>query len=174
MKKIEVEIKGERYLMNRFVPSTDTESKKKKKIYVPGEEAERKAYRTKDGKLYIPSTQIEATMTKAGTDFKMDKNKTYKEYIKGGIYVEPFEILITPQKYEIFATPVVINRSRVLAWRPQFNNWSAKFTINITDECIDILQLKEILIEAGKHKGIGDWRPKFGRFEIIRWKVIAN
>jgi hypothetical protein len=174
MRKIEVEIKGERYLMNKFVPSIDTESKKKKRVYVPKEEAEKKTYRRKDGKLYIPSTQIEATMIKAGTDFRMDKNKTYKEYIKGGIYVEPFEILITPQKYEIFESQGVINRARVLIWRPEFKNWSAKFIINVTDEILDVLQLKEILIEAGKHKGIGDWRPKFGRFEIVHWKVIAN
>ena len=30
--------------------------------------------------------------------------------------------------------------------------------------------LKEIIIYAGKFIGIGDWRPHFGRFEVVEFK----
>jgi hypothetical protein len=171
-KIVEVKVKGDRYLMNKFTGKNDEKTgKKQKKVYVPEIEAQKKEYRSKDGKLFIPSTQFEATMQKAGADFVMEGRKKYGQYLKGGIFIEQEEIPITPNKYEIFECPVVINRSRVLAWRPMFKDWSCEFTINITDDMIDTNVLKEILMEAGKHKGVGDWRPKFGRFEVVSWKV---
>lgn len=175
MKKILVKVKGERYLMNRY--NTDegtTSSKKVKKVYVPADEAKVKEYRTKEGVLYIPCEQFEASIQNAGSDFVMEGRKKYKQYLKGGIYVEPSQIPMKPQNYEIHTCPAVINGSRITRWRPLFTNWSAEFTINITDEMINPLQLKEIVAEAGLHKGIGDWRPKFGRFEVTDWKVIDS
>lgn len=172
MKTVEVKVKGDRYLMNRFNTVIEAKTgKKQKKVYVPEVEAKKKEYRGADGKLFIPSTQFEATMQKAGADFVMEGRKKYGQYLKGGVFIEQQEIPITPNKYEIFECPVVINRARVLAWRPMFTDWSCEFTINITDDMIDTNVLKEILIEAGKHKGVGDWRPKFGRFEVVDWKV---
>lgn len=172
MKKINVKIKGERYLMNKFNTVVEAKSgKKQKKVYVPEEEAKKKEYRNDKGILFIPSTQPEACMQKAGADFVMEGRKKYGQYLKGGIFIEQQEIPLSPQKYEIFECPVVINRARVLAWRPMFTNWSCEFTINVTDDMIDTNVLKEILIEGGRHKGLGDWRPKFGRFEVVDWKV---
>jgi len=56
--------------------------------------------------------------------------------------------------------------------RPAFKKgWEAKFKILILDE--DRLPQKalgEILEYAGKFVGIGDWRPHFGRFEVIEFK----
>lgn len=173
MKKINVKVKGASYLMNKFNCTPEVKSgKKQKKVYIPTEEAKKKEYRNAKGQLFIPSTQFEATMQKAGADFVMEGRKKYGQYLKGGIFIEQQEIPLLPQTYDIFECPVVINRARVLSWRPKFTDWSAEFTINVTDDMIDTNVLKEILTEAGMHKGVGDWRPKFGRFEVVDWKVI--
>jgi len=164
-------------LMNRYAGGDEDVKKgkaKMKKTYVPEDEAEKSCYRTSDKKLFLPSTHFKASMVKAAVDFKITGKKTYKDYIKAGIFIEPVEIILDQQEYIIHEEPVVIQRARVLSWRPRFNKWTCNFTIEITDDMINPTVLKEILEEAGKHKGVGDHRPEYGRFKITNWKVIEN
>ena len=120
----------------------------------------------------MPNTHFKAAMIKAGTDFKMVGKKTYKEYIKAAVFIEPEQIILNEQEYEIHAEPVVIQRSRVMSWRPKFKEWSCKFIMEITDDMINPKTLIEILSAAGKYKGVGDHRPEYGRFEIDSYKII--
>jgi len=171
MKKIKVEIEGTApLLMHRFVP--DNGSRKKKQVYVPEDEAEVSAYRNEDGELILPSAHFKASMVKASTDFMYKGKKTYKEYIKAGIFIDETEIKLDQQEYIIHTEPVVINRSRVLSWRPRFNEWSCGFTMNVLNEDLDKTTLREILDNAGKYKGVGDHRPDYGRFEVTEFKEI--
>jgi hypothetical protein len=170
--KINVKVKGiAPLLMNRFVMQDSSASKRGKKVYNPEEEAEKKTYRTEDKQLYLPSIHFKTSMVKAATDFKMSGKKSYKDYVKAGVFVSPDEIILDQQKYTIHEEPVVISRARVMSWRPKFKEWSCQFKIEITDEFIDPTTLKEILQMAGRYKGVGDHRPEFGRFEIVDWKV---
>jgi len=67
----------------------------------------------------------------------------------------------------------VIQRARVLKWRPKFNQWKLQFTITILDETnISPANVKEILEKAGATKGIGDYRPRFGRFMVTKFKIV--
>ena len=171
--KVNVKVQGVApLLMNKFVVAEKTASSRAKKVYVPEEEAEKKTYRTEEEKLFLPSTHFKAAMIKAGTDFKMSGKKTYKEYIKAGIFIEPEEIVLDQQEYEIHAEPVVIARARVMSWRPKFKEWSCEFVIEIADEMLNADTIKEILIAAGKYKGVGDHRPEYGRFEVIEFETI--
>lgn len=172
MVKISVKVKGvSPLLMNRFF----IEEKKttRKRVYIPEDEAEKKTYRTEKGELYLPSTHFKASMVKASTDFKMVGKKSYKEYVKAGIIIDPIEIILDQQEYEIHEEPVVIARARVMSWRPKIKEWTCGFIIDIIDdEMINQSTLKEILESAGKYKGVGDHRPEFGRFEVVEFKVI--
>jgi len=164
-------------LMHKFVGQSQLEGAKKssqrgKKVYDPKEEAEKGAYRTDDGKLFLPSSHFKAAMVKAGVDFKMSGKKTYKEFIKSGIFIEPTEIILDQQEYEIFESPVVINRARVMSWRPQFKVWSCTFNIEIIDDFLNPTIVKEILETAGRFKGVGDYRPEFGRFKVVGFDKI--
>lgn len=173
MVKIEVKVKGVApLLMNKFNPPTEVESKRGKKVYVAEDEAKRKEYRNEDGKLYLPNTHFKASMVKASADFKMTGRKTYKDYVKAGVFVETEQIVLDQQEYIIHAEPVVIQRSRVMSWRPKFKEWSCSFVIEIVDEMINQSTLREILSMAGKYKGVGDYRPEYGRFTIADWKVV--
>lgn len=166
--KINVEIKGVApMLQHRFDETIGT--KKKKMVYDSKEDAERAAYKNGKG-YYTPNTHIKTAMVKASTDFVYKGKKTYKDYIKSGVFIEPMELTLTPQKYSINKMAVVINRSRIIRCRPQFDNWSLKFIIDIIDENLDKTVIKEILEAAGKYKGIGDNRPEYGRFKITKFK----
>lgn len=57
MVKIDVKVIGiAPLLMNKFTEAKPEESKRGKKVYDATEEAEKKTYRTEDGKLYLPNT----------------------------------------------------------------------------------------------------------------------
>jgi len=171
--KIKVSVKGTApLLLHKFIETDASISKKKKKVYVPAEEAEKVCYRTEDGKIYIPSTHFKGAMVKSGVDFIYSGRKTYKEYIKSGIFFLEQEIILTPQEYTISNLPVVISRSRVMRSRPEFKEWECSFTIEVINEDLDKTVLKEILESAGKYKGVGDFRPEYGRFEVVSFKKI--
>lgn len=170
-KQIKVKVVGNApLLMHKFTGATN--KTRGKQVYVPKDEAEKATYRTTDGKLYLPSTHFKASMVRASTDFQFKGKKTYKEYIKAGIFIEPNEIILDNQKYTIHEEPVVINRSRVMSWRPRFDEWSCEFSIIVIDDMLDALTLKEILISAGRYKGVGDHRPEYGRFKINYFKKL--
>lgn len=172
MVKIKVSVEGiAPLLMNKFTEAKPSESKRGKKVYDPKEEAEKKTYRTEDGQLFLPSTHFKASMTKAATDFKMSGKKSYKDYIKSGVFIQEQEIILDQQEYEIFACPVVIQRARVMSWRPMFKEWSCSFTIEIADDMINPTTLKEILEMAGRYKAVGDFRPEHGRFKVTKFEV---
>lgn len=169
--KIKVKVKGiAPLLMNKFSVAPKTTSRAKK-VYDPKEEAERKTYRDNDGNLCLPNKHFKASMIKAATDFKMVGKKSYKEYVKAGVFITPELIVLKPQKYTIHEEPVVIARSRVMSWRPRFDEWSCEFVMEITDEMLNQTTLKEILETAGKYKGVGDYRPEYGRFEVVGFEV---
>ena len=170
--KILVKVKGRApLLMHKFNPDNGGSSRRKQ-VYVPNEEAEKATYRTEKGELYLPNTHFKASMVKASTDFKMKGQKTYKDYIKAGVFIEEEEIVLDQQEYVIHAEPVVIGSARVMSWRPKFKEWSCEFTMALTDEMLDKSTVKEILISAGRFKGVGDHRPEYGRFDVVEFKKI--
>jgi len=175
MKTVDIEITGiAPLLQHRFATEEHGEntSKSKKKVYNPKEEAEKCLYKNEKGEIYQPAEHIFQSMVRAAVDFKFEKKRTYKDVITSGIVVQPEEIpLITEEQYEIDARGAVIQRARVVRWRPRFNKWKLKFNIDILDDQnISVPTLKEILERAGTTKGIGDYRPRFGRFMITAFK----
>lgn len=179
MKSVNIEITGIAPLLHhRFQTENHGEnaSKSKKKVYDPKEEAENCLYRNSAGEIYQPAEHIFQAMVKGAVAYKFEGKKTYKDVITSGIAISPEDIpLITEQDYEIDARPVVIQRSRVVRWRPRFNEWKVRFTIDILDdENISVPILKDILETAGKTKGIGDYRPRFGRFMVSKFEEVDS
>lgn len=169
---INVSIRGTSpLLMNKFVGDEDDKLKKTKRVYDKNEETENSIYRDESGAVCQPSLHLEAAMTKAAVDFLMKGKKTYKDAVKSGIFVEPEMIPHKISDYETFAVPVVINRSRVVKARARLNEWELDFRVINRDERLTPDIIKEILETAGKFVGIGDWRPRFGKFEITKFEV---
>lgn len=62
---------------------------------------------------------------------------------------------------------VVVGRNRVARTRPIFNEWQAKVKVTFDDELVNERQLDEWFEIAGGIIGLGDWRPQYGRFEVV-------
>lgn len=66
-----------------------------------------------------------------------------------------------------------VGQSAVMRVRPRFRQWKVSFVLNIVTDIIDARTVKESIEKAGRTVGIGDWRPRYGRFNMIEWKVVA-
>ena len=60
---------------------------------------------------------------------------------------------------------VVIMRSRVLCCRPVFFPWSLKFALNFDE--VEEKEVRRALGIAGDCIGLCDYRPRYGRFEVV-------
>lgn len=145
-------------------------------------------YANSEGEIFQPSVHFESAMVKAATNFKVTgkRGKSYKELFLGNIFVEPLEILHgmkKPVDGEALTTdgdkplyldvrPVVVNRARVVRIRPTFKpGWKLQFTINVLDDQISPEIISDVLTLAGKTSGIGELRPRFGRFMVTRFAL---
>ena len=63
---------------------------------------------------------------------------------------------------------VRVQRNRVMRTRPHFADWSARFDLTVLDEELEPESVTTFLAAAGRYVGIGDFRPKFGRFSVLR------
>ncbi|MEC9346054.1 MAG: hypothetical protein VYB54_07490 [Pseudomonadota bacterium] len=60
--------------------------------------------------------------------------------------------------------PVVVSRARVMRTRPRFKSWGATVTIDFEDGQLNRSEVVDFVHIAGQLIGIGDWRPRYGRF----------
>lgn len=60
-----------------------------------------------------------------------------------------------------------IQKASVMRSRPIFHTWRLSFVINYLPATINEAQVMDVLRAAGRMKGLGDYRPKFGRFEVV-------
>jgi len=178
MKKIQVEITGETPLLMNS-PKGMLEPKdairKTTKVYDPEIEAEKVAYRTDKGELYVPNTAIKGSIINASAWKKAGKN-ALRPLIAAGIRIPQSELLLGTKKYEIDLRTVVIQRARVVKARPMIKDWKLNFEILYNDQLIaDPDIIKEVLTEAGERVGILDFRPQklgeFGTFTVTKFKV---
>jgi hypothetical protein len=62
---------------------------------------------------------------------------------------------------------VAIQKSRVIRVRPMFpTGWSLQFTLEFDESILNPKSLEKAMTDAGALIGLGDWRPKFGRFLV--------
>ena len=59
---------------------------------------------------------------------------------------------------------VKVGMAKVMRTRPVFRNWSITAVAQYDPDVLNLREVEEIAIDAGKLVGIGDWRPKHGRF----------
>ncbi len=63
---------------------------------------------------------------------------------------------------------VKVSRASIMRCRPKFENWSITFSLEYDPEVLNDHTLEAIVESAGRTTGIGDYRPRFGRFNAER------
>jgi hypothetical protein len=59
---------------------------------------------------------------------------------------------------------VAVGQRRVIRTRPCFTDWSVEAELELDLTILDPMQVNQIAAEAGRYCGLGDARPRFGRF----------
>ena len=139
-------------------------------VYDPKEEAEKRLIKKGDV-LCQKASHVEGSMIKSAAEFKVSGRKTYKELFKASIDVEPELIPHLKTDWTIDSKSVKIGQARVMRHRPRFDEWELEFQIINRDERIQPMVIKEILENAGANIGVGDYRPKYGLFDVIKFEV---
>ena len=63
---------------------------------------------------------------------------------------------------------VRVQQARIVRTRPIFHQWALDFQIGYMPDILNLGDLKGFLKDASYRIGLGDFRPKFGRFEIVK------
>lgn len=61
---------------------------------------------------------------------------------------------------------VKVGQAKVMRTRPRFDGWSADVIVKYLPSLLNEREVGGFLITAGEQLGIGDWRPRFGRFSV--------
>jgi hypothetical protein len=62
---------------------------------------------------------------------------------------------------------VVVNQSRIMRTRPIFEEWDATVSFEVDTDFVNVEDATLWMSIAGRECGLMDWRPKYGRFEVI-------
>lgn len=188
MKIVQVQIKGiSPLLQHRFSENAEA-GKSTRAVHVkeetPREQAEKVVYRTDEGRFYFPGAAISRMLREAGGAHKQRGSRKSLKYIVPAAVIVPEEAIPIrngngksfAKDFEVDSRPVTIpaTKGRIMRHRPRFDDWSAKFALEIDDELLSGETIHQLLEEGGRRIGIGDYRPErggpFGRFQVIEWK----
>ena len=193
MYTVSVRVKGISPLMQHRFPMPDYETTTKSGQVSTGEKKWHEEWREalyvdKDGEVFQPATHFESAMLKAASSFKIrgKRGKTYKDLFAMAVIVSPDEIphnvkmpdtLTTDADEQLYIDqrPVKIQKARVVRTRPTFKTgWELEFEIQVSDDELQSDVVYEVLSMAGKSVGIGDYRPRFGRFQVVSFEVLKG
>lgn len=129
-------------------------------------------YTNDDGALIIPTDNIERCI-----QLGAQKNRLGKD-VAAVVFVVEDEITVEydgPKTLDkMYADPQIVLRkgvkvttARIIRVRPMVpTGWKLKFELEFDDSILNTADLQKAMIDAGALIGLGDFRPKFGRFLV--------
>ncbi|MFY1021175.1 hypothetical protein [Ectopseudomonas khazarica] len=119
---------------------------------------------------YIPGINVESSIVAGGKLSRLGAQlKRSIEVIDDRCkldYTGPRTIEGLWEKRFYDARSVKVPGARLTRYRPLFRDWSLTCEIAFDSETINREQVVKCLEDAGQYCGIGDYRPKFGRFSV--------
>lgn len=148
-------------------------------------------YVSRSGFLYQPASHFEGAMQRAAGGFKQKGKggKTWRDAVKAYAYVQPdevvhlrngqpvpapgVELMDAPTEYlSVSVMRVKVQRAAVARARLLIMpGWELNLCIEVHDDQLRPDVLQAVLEEAGRAVGIGDYRPRYGRFAVTHFEV---
>ena len=72
----------------------------------------------------------------------------------------------------ILKVSVRVGQARVMRTRPFFQNWSGSFLVSLNSEVANAEALRQWITNTGAFVGLGDWRPRHGRFSVLGFEAV--
>lgn len=190
-KRYEVTIRGlDAIIFNKMPDLSLSKAEKSNQEKIDKIELERmtwreKAYFNAGGSLYIPGENIHESMKEGakywGQRIPGEGKKTYTDVIASAVIVENLELGIKKDDEKVIPFGKNCNGnpskgkksgSMVYKIRPMVRPWGGSFIIHVFDGRLTVSILKTIFAFSGTFRGLCDWRPTYGRFELVEIKEI--
>jgi hypothetical protein len=175
----------------RLANPLDTEAKKHKEVsgkrkktdedheWLAWHEWIMSLYLDEDQKVILPARVIQATIENGAKDFRKGiQFKSSFNVVDDAKLINPdngrqytLKEIEDKEKF-IDCRIVVVKGNRIMRTRPIFNRWTVEFDAEFLPETISIGEVKNAIENAGKYKGFGDYRPRYGKFQIVEFKEI--
>lgn len=120
---------------------------------------------------YLPGHMMEAALREGAKLQKMGK------HVQRGVLVPEDKIKLEyngPRDIDKLATDlkyidnrsVKVQQARLQRCRPHFPEWSVSFTLMFNPDVLNRNDVIKAMTDAGLMCGLGDYRPRFGRFSV--------
>lgn len=125
---------------------------------------------------YIPAANYEAMLLASAKHFKL--GTTIKQALlipDDGSFefdddkLKPNELFNHPEYVD--QRTVKVGTSKTIRTRPIFKNYTSKFTCWLDTDKMDVEILKQVVENAGNYVGLGDYRPRYGKFNVTNMEV---
>ena len=128
-------------------------------------------YWSKETGFYLPGQNIEASflagakLQKLGVKFKQGCMVLEDNVPMAGVKAKTPEALWN-DKTHIDCRGVKVGTSKIMRYRPRFEQWSVSGSLSFNPDVLSIGDVKKAMIDAGTLIGLGDFRPRFGRYTV--------
>lgn len=128
-------------------------------------------YWNKRSGFFIPGQNLDscliaaAKLQKLGVKFKQGVQVLEDELqLDGKLPATPDKMWETPEFID--ARGVKVGQAKIIRYRPIFREWSLTATVLFNEDVVNASEVKKAQEDAGALIGLGDYRPRFGRFNV--------
>lgn len=132
-------------------------------------------YRDENGNIALPGIYVQRAMVNAAKWRKDPRSKASAlKLFEAALIVEPELASLGSSDWDYLdRRRAVVQRAGITRTRPAFKaGWEASLELTVLmPEYITAQLAYDVLADAGKFVGVGDMRPSYGRFAIVRFEV---
>lgn len=128
-------------------------------------------YWRKDAGFFLPAQNLDACLIaaaklqKLGVKFKQGVQVLEDELAFIGYEKKSPEDLWEDPNH-IDCRGVKVGTSKIMRYRPIFRKWKLNATVTFNEDVVNASEVKKAITDAGALIGLGDYRPRFGRFNV--------
>lgn len=139
-------------------------------------------YRTEDGELAIPGEYLRAAICSptGAAKYRQDPRSPRKSALdlyRAAIIVETELASLGVKDWDFLdQRRVTVQRAGITRMRPaMLAGWRATFDMTVVlPEYVPPADLRDVLYNAGRLVGLGDFRPTYGRFHVVKFEVWSD
>ncbi len=130
------------------------------------------AYFDSTSGFFIPGANFDATflagakLQKLGTHWKRGALVMTDKAELGFAGPSTPESLWEDQRF-VDCRGVKVGQAKIMRYRPIFLDWACQLEVAINTDVLDLQEVKKAIEDAGKLIGVCEYRPRFGRFEVV-------
>jgi len=123
-----------------------------------------------DGQVCLPGEILEAHLVEAAKKVKKGPQAKAGLFCDGMFLLHhdgPSDLgaLWADEAFRLTAG-VRVQRNRIMRTRPLFRTWSLTFEVLYNASQLNLEEIAEFVRIGGEQIGLGDWRPRFGRYVV--------